>query len=86
MSSAEFRGHLKDDWSLPAANYEMACLAWREKDLPSADMEAKVRDCEQWLNKVHQWNESYIMDTRMSMRVTTSIMTVKRHKKILGMP
>lgn len=83
---AEFRGHLKDDWSLPAANYEMACLAWREKDLPSADMEAKVRDCEQWLNKVHQWNESYIMDTRMSMRVTTSIMTVKRHKKILGMP
>lgn len=82
----EFKGHLKDDWTLPSANYEMACLAWSEKDLPNispADHKAKVADCEQWLDKVQKW-EQYVLDTRVSVKLTTSLITVKRHKSIMG--
>jgi hypothetical protein len=62
----------------------MACLSWHEKDLEGADRNAKVLDCEQWLDKLHKWGETYVLDTRMSMRVTTSMLTVKREKVILG--
>jgi uncharacterized protein (DUF885 family) len=77
---------LKDDWTLPSANYEMACLAWSEKDLPNispAEHKAKVTDCEQWLDKVQKW-EQYVLDTRVSVKLTTSLITVKRHKSIMG--
>lgn len=83
----EFKGHLKDDWTLPAAHYEMACLAWHEKDLPNtspAAQKAKVLDCEQWLEKTQKW-EQYVLDTRVSVKLTTSLLTVRRHKRIMGM-
>jgi len=75
---------LKDDWTCPSAHYEMACLAWHEKDLEGADHKAKVLDCEQWLEKTQKFDQ-YILDTRMSMKVTTSFMTLKRHKRLMGM-
>jgi len=62
----------------------MACLAWHEKDLEGADHKAKVLDCEQWLEKTQKFDQ-YILDTRMSMKVTTSFMTLKRHKRLMGM-
>jgi len=83
----EFKGHLKDDWMLPAAHYEMACLAWHEKDLPDTSAEehkAKVQDCEEWLEKTQKW-EQYVLDTRVSVKLTTSLLTVRRHKGIIGM-
>lgn len=79
----EFKGTNKDDWTLPSANYEMACLAWHEKDLEGADPQAKVNECEKWLDVVHKWGEDYSLDTRMSLRVTTSFLTLKREKRIL---
>lgn len=72
---------------LPSAHYEMACLAWHEKDLldtSPADHKAKVLDCEQWLDKTQKW-EQYVLDTRVSVKLTTSLLTVKRHKEIMGM-
>jgi len=81
----EFKGHLKDDWTCPSAHYEMACLAWSEKDLAGADHTAKVNDCHVWLEKTQKWGEQYILDSRMSVKITTSLITVKRHKKIMGM-
>ncbi|KUJ20335.1 outer membrane protein-like protein iml2 [Mollisia scopiformis] len=80
----EFKGHLKDDWTCPSAHYEMACLAWNEKDLEGADPKAKVVECEEWLEKTQKW-EQYILDTRMSVKITTSLLTIKRHKRIMGM-
>jgi len=80
----EFKGHLKDDWTCPSAHYDMACLAWNEKDLDGVDHTAKVNDCQQWLEKVHKWGEQYILDSRMSVKITTSFITVKRHRKIMG--
>jgi hypothetical protein len=62
----------------------MAALAWTEKDLPGADHKAKVLDCEQWLEKTHKWNESYVLDTRMSFKIATGVLTLKRHKRIMG--
>ncbi len=69
---------------LPSAHYEMAALAWREKDLEGTDEEAKVLDCEQWLEKAKTWPEQYILDTRMSVKIGTSVATLKRHRKITG--
>jgi hypothetical protein len=83
-SRQSFRGHLKDDWALPSAHYEMAALDWNEKDLEGVDSKAKVLDCEQWLVKTQKWGESYVLDTRMSFKITTSLITVKRHKGIMG--
>ncbi|TVY18861.1 Mitochondrial outer membrane protein iml2 [Lachnellula arida] len=83
----EFKGHLKDDWMLPAANYEMACLAWNEKDLPSIspdEHKAKVLECEEWLKKTQNWDQ-YVLDTRVSFKLTTSLLTVRRHMRIMGM-
>ncbi|TVY81995.1 Mitochondrial outer membrane protein iml2 [Lachnellula suecica] len=79
----EFRGHLKDDWMLPSAHYEMACLAWFQKDLPGADSKAAVLECEQWLEKTQKWDQ-YVLDTRVSVKLTTSLITVRRHKGIMG--
>ena len=62
----------------------MAAIDWCEKDLPDSDAKAKVLDCEQWLVKTQKWDESYVLDTRMSLKITTGLMTVKRHKGIMG--
>ena len=63
----------------------MAAVAWVEKDLENADHKAKVLECEQWLDKVQKYPEQYIMDTRLSMKITTSLITVKRHKGVMGL-
>lgn len=34
------KGHLYDDWAAPSANYEMAVIAWFEKNLGGADSSA----------------------------------------------
>ncbi len=81
----EFKGHLKDDWICPYAHFEMACLAWNEKDLDGADHEAKVNDCYQWLEKTQKWGEEYVLNSRIAVKVSTALNTVKRHKKIMGM-
>jgi hypothetical protein len=62
----------------------MAAIAWREKDLEGNDSKAKVLECEQWLEKTKNWGEQYVLDSRMSMKITTSLITVNRHKKIAG--
>lgn len=63
----------------------MAAVAWVEKDIGEADHKAKVLECEEWLDKVKDYPDTYVMDTRVSMKVTTSLMTVKRHKGIMGL-
>ncbi|KAH8594328.1 outer membrane protein-like protein iml2 [Bisporella sp. PMI_857] len=81
----EFKGTLTDDWVLPNAHYEMSALAWHEKDLDGVDHKTKVQECEQWLEKVQKWGEAYTLDTRMSFKITTSQLTLKRHKEIMGL-
>jgi hypothetical protein len=58
-------------------------VAWLEKDLEDADHRAKTLECEQWIEKLHKWGESYVLDTRMSFKISTSCSTVRRHKKVM---
>jgi hypothetical protein len=74
-----FKGHLRDDWSCPSAHYEMAALAWAEKDLEGADRRAKVKECEEWLTKVARW-DTYVLDARIGMKVTTGLDTITRYR------
>lgn len=80
----EFKGHLKDDWTLPGANFEMACIAWKEKDVPGVDHNAKVKECEQWVDKTKNWGEQYLLDSRVIVKIRTSQFTIKRHKRVMG--
>jgi hypothetical protein len=59
----------------------MAVLAWQEKDLPGVDPEQKLEECQEWLHKVAKW-ETYLLDARIGMKVTTGIDTVKRYRGI----
>ncbi|KAK2626572.1 hypothetical protein QTJ16_003747 [Diplocarpon rosae] len=79
-----FKGSLKDDWTCPSAHYEMAAIAWAEKDFKGVDHKEKVLDCEKWLVKTQKWPDQYVLDSRVSMKVTTSVFTIKRHKKVMG--
>jgi hypothetical protein len=75
----DFKGNLKDDWTLPSANYEMAVIAWFERDFPGVDAKAKVAECEEWLHKVSKW-ETYVLDTRIGLKITTAMETLKMYK------
>lgn len=80
----EFKGGFKDDWSCPSAHYEMAVIAWMEKDIPGPNFDAnydkKLTECEQWLDKLTKW-ESFVMDSRIGLKVTTGLNTVKRTRE-----
>jgi len=84
ISRHEFRGPLRDDWVLPSAHYEMAVIAWQEKDLPGANFKAKVLECGDWLDKTANWAEPYALENRMAFKLSTSTATVGRQKRILG--
>jgi hypothetical protein len=62
----------------------MAALAWSEKDLEGEDHAAKVKECEHWIENLQKWNDSYVLETRMSFKIMTSVSTLKRHKRIMG--
>lgn len=64
-SRNKFKGHLKDDWTCPSAHYEMAALAWVEKDLEGMDHKAKVLDCETWLVKTQKWPDQVGVSRRL---------------------
>jgi hypothetical protein len=76
---AAFKGHLCDDWTPPSATYEMAAIAWAERDLPGVNSNAKVAECEAWTEKAAKW-ESYVLDARMGLKITTAQVTLMRRK------
>ncbi len=57
----------------------MAAICWQEKDLPGVDAKQKVKECEEWLEKVARW-ETYVLDARIGMKVTTGLDSVRRIK------
>ncbi|KAG9229263.1 outer membrane protein-like protein iml2 [Amylocarpus encephaloides] len=83
---ALFRGKHTDEYTPASAHYEVACIEWAEKDLPSSTPElhkAKVLSCEEELQKTTTFHQ-YVLDGRLSMKVTTGLVTIKRHKEIMG--
>ncbi len=74
---ALFKGGLKDDWTCPTACYEMSANCWMARDGSLEGDREKVRECEMWLEKVARW-ESYGLDARIGLKVTTGLETVRR--------
>ncbi|KAI9797604.1 MAG: Mitochondrial outer membrane protein iml2 [Piccolia ochrophora] len=75
------KGHLRDDWTLPCACYEMAVLCWFERGQTSekAEEKEKVRECEEWLEKVAKWEGGYDLDARIGLKITTAQDTLKQY-------
>jgi hypothetical protein len=81
-----FRGATRDDYTLPAANYEMAAAAWAdccdETRWPAAADEAeayrrgKTDECQRYLEKLAKW-EAYVLDGRFGMRIQAGLDSVK---------
>ncbi|KAF5869891.1 putative mitochondrial outer membrane protein iml2 protein [Botrytis fragariae] len=100
-SERHARGALRDDWTLPSAYYELACCSWHEKDLsPAGDTvsegkvsdgklieyrKEKVLDCEEKLLKLHSWPQTYVFEARMSFKISTSLLTVRRERGLSGL-
>ena len=85
----EFKGKGKDDWTCPVAHYEMGANLWGlrststskapdEKETRS-DLEL-VKEAETWVDKAAKW-ETYELDARMGLKVTTAAQTLKRWKE-----
>ena len=75
-----FKGHLKDNWMQPVAHYEMAVCLWQQRGGTEADKES-LRECSTLLDKVANW-ETYEMEARVGMRITTARNTLKKYGSI----
>ena len=77
-----FKGGLKDDWIPPAAHYEMAANLWAMRDETQGQAASEgnkklVLEAEHWLEKTSKW-ESYSLDARIGVKVTSGLDTIKR--------
>lgn len=90
VDRSELKGGLRDDWTAPAAHYEMGVVCWMEKDAlgvvgngnggtrdPASLTEKKVRECEAWIEKAAKW-EGYELDARIGLKIATAQDTLKR--------
>ncbi|KAJ5246896.1 hypothetical protein N7468_001879 [Penicillium chermesinum] len=86
-----FKGHLKDDWVLPAAHFEFAANSWMERPTyqvhhglstepvqPGSEAEMLlVKDCKEHLDRAARW-ESYELDARIGLKVTAAQEAVRK--------
>ena len=87
IDKAELKGSHKDDWTAPAAHYEMGVICWmrrrdtagvRENDAKKNEREANwVKECEGWIEKAAKW-EAYELDARIGVKIATAQDTLKK--------
>ena len=85
---AELKGGLKDDWTAPAAHYEMGAISWLQRveiaqrgKKDWAEEEKYVKESEAWIEKTARW-ESYELDARIGLKVATAQDTLAKWKKL----
>ncbi|KAG6000496.1 hypothetical protein E4U21_005402 [Claviceps maximensis] len=87
-----FKGRQKDDYVLPVANYELAVIAWTQCCNPPVDLSTeevleyrriKADECQDHLERVKTW-ESFVLDTRVGMRVQSGLETLRWFRKKMG--
>ncbi|OJD37611.1 mitochondrial outer membrane protein iml2 [Diplodia corticola] len=87
VDAAALRGGNRDNWTLPAACYEMGACLWEEVRAEERekgehglgrDGKERLRECGSWVEKVAKWGEGYDLDARIGMKVTTAKDTLKR--------
>ena len=85
----EFKGKGKDDWTCPVAHYEMGANLWglRSTSTSKAPGEKETKsdlklvvEAETWMDKAAKW-ETYELDARMGLKVTTAAQTLKRWRE-----
>ncbi|KAG8533254.1 uncharacterized protein KY384_002037 [Bacidia gigantensis] len=86
VDKTELKGGLKDDWTAPAAHYEMGVLCWARRKIAAEDgsgpkeEERWVKECEGWVGKAAKW-EGYDLDARLGLKIATAQDTLKRWKE-----
>ena len=73
------KGGFKDNWPPPIAHYELAANMWAWKNEEGAadeDKRRRVSEAQEWLERASK-SESYELEARMGMRITTGLSTVK---------
>lgn len=82
VDKAELKGGFKDDWTAPAAHYEMGVICWMQRGEAAKVGDAKdeekwVRECEVWVDKAAKW-EAYELDARIGLKIATAQDTLRR--------
>lgn len=92
MDKAEMKGGFRDDWTAPAAHYEMGVICWMRKNdenLSGANRERAgnekgevywVKECETWIEKAARW-ESYELDARIGLKIATAQDTLRKWRE-----
>lgn len=89
IERTELKGGLRDDWTAPAAHYEMGVTCWmRRGEVAEAgeglEMEQRwVKECESWVEKAAKW-ESYELDARIGLKIATAQDTLKKWRERRG--
>ncbi|KAI4123134.1 MAG: hypothetical protein LQ338_005424 [Usnochroma carphineum] len=79
VDKGELKGGLRDNWTAPAAHYEMGVVCWMRKREGGGKSEDEwVKECEGWIEKTAKW-ESYDMDARFGLKVATAQDTLKKY-------
>ena len=92
VDRAELKGGLKDDYTGPAAHYEMGVINWMQRLDATRNREqcngteakggeaAYVRECEAFIDKAAKW-ESYELDARFGLKIATAQDTLAKWRK-----
>ncbi len=88
VDKAEYKGGFKDDWTGPAAYYEMGVVCWMQRAEASKAGNAKeeerwVRECEMWVDKAAKWGP-YELDARIGLKIATAQDTLRRWNEKKG--
>lgn len=85
IDKAEIKGVHKDDWTAPAAHYEMGVICWMRRKDPIVsrhgagrkDEAEWVEECERWVEKAAKW-EAYELDARIGIKIATAQDTLRK--------
>lgn len=81
VDKAELKGGNKDDWTAPAAHYEMGVICWmRRREAGGKEEEDYIKECDMWVEKAARW-EGYELDARIGLKVATAQDTLRKRRE-----
>ena len=82
VDRAELKGGLRDDYTAPAAHYEMGVINWMQRLAEGGKRQEGefVRECESFIDKAAKW-ESYELDARFGIKIATAQDTLAKWRR-----